>query len=130
MTVYTFLASLSYSQIGLTLLGIWVLYIIQLAIQRLYLSPIAHFPGPKLAALTFYYEFYYDIILGGQYTFKILELHKKYGQIIRINPYELHVSDPDYFPEVYAASGRRRDRFWFFTQQVKLHSLCSKVLPS
>lgn len=39
------------------------------------------------------YEAYYDLILGGQYTFKIIELHKKYGPIIRISPWELHISD-------------------------------------
>ena len=37
---------------------------------------------------------YYDTWLGGQYTFKIIELHKKYGPIIRISPLELHISDP------------------------------------
>lgn len=37
---------------------------------------------------------YYDIWLGGQYTFKIIELHKQYGPIIRISPWELHISDP------------------------------------
>jgi hypothetical protein len=40
------------------------------------------------------YEAYYDLILGGQYTFKIIELHKQYGPIIRISPWELHISDP------------------------------------
>lgn len=40
------------------------------------------------------YEAYYDLILGGQYTFKIGELHKQYGPIIRISPWELHISDP------------------------------------
>jgi hypothetical protein len=49
------------------------------AIWRLYFSPIAKFPGPKVAALTMLYEIYYEIVKGGQYTFKIGELHKEYG---------------------------------------------------
>ena len=50
------------------------------AIYRLYFSPVAKFPGPMLAALTFWYEFYYDVIQRGRYTFKIKELHKRYGR--------------------------------------------------
>lgn len=49
---------------------------------RLYLDPLAQFPGPALAALTRYYEAYYDVIRNGQYTFKIEELHKKYGKYL------------------------------------------------
>lgn len=57
-----------------------LLYLISLAVYRLYLSPIAKFPGPKLAALTLWYEFYHDVVRGGQYCFKINELHDKYGR--------------------------------------------------
>ena len=46
---------------------------------RLYFHPLAKFPGPKLAAATLWYEFYYDCILFGQYTFKIGRMHEKYG---------------------------------------------------
>lgn len=49
-------------------------------VYRLILSPIAKFPGPKLAAVTLWYEFYYDVIKQGQYTFKIREFHKQYGK--------------------------------------------------
>lgn len=48
-------------------------------IWRLYFSPIAKFPGPKLAAISMLYEIYHEIILGGQYTFKIRKLHEEYG---------------------------------------------------
>ena len=54
-------------------------YIIGTIIQRLYLSPVAKFPGPKLAAATFWYEFYFDVIKKGRYTWRIQEMHEKYG---------------------------------------------------
>ncbi len=59
---------------------ILAIYLIGLAVYRLYLSPLAKFSGPKLAALTLWYEFYYDVIKRGRYTWKISELHKQYGE--------------------------------------------------
>lgn len=56
-----------------------ICYTIVLPLYRIYFSPLAKFPGPKLAAATLWYEFYYDVILDGQYTVKIRELHKQYG---------------------------------------------------
>jgi hypothetical protein len=58
-----------------------VVYILGGAVYRLYFSPLAKFPGPKLAALTLWYEFYYDVVKKGRYTWKIGELHKKYGTL-------------------------------------------------
>ncbi|KAK3403125.1 cytochrome P450 [Sordaria brevicollis] len=75
-------------------------------LYRLTFHPLAKFPGPKLAAITTWYEFYYDVIQEGQYTFKIGELHKQYGPIIRISPHELHISDPSYFEKLYRNDGR------------------------
>lgn len=63
------------------LLGcVYLLYGLGLGIYRLYFDPLAKFPGPKLAALTLWYEFYYDVVKRGRYTFEIAELHKRYGQ--------------------------------------------------
>ena len=56
-------------------------YVISFAFDRLILHPLARFPGPRLAALTRYYEAYYDLVRNGQYTFKTAELHKKYGEL-------------------------------------------------
>ncbi|KAI4202646.1 MAG: hypothetical protein LQ350_002439 [Teloschistes chrysophthalmus] len=83
-------------------------YVILLVVYRLYLSPLAKFPGPNLAAATLWYEFYYDVTLRGKYTWKIAELHKKYGPIIRISPYELHINDPEYYDELYVGPSVRR----------------------
>jgi hypothetical protein len=58
---------------------IWLVYLVGLASYRLYFHPIAGFPGPKLAGLSKWYEFYYEVICVGKYTFHIQELHKQYG---------------------------------------------------
>lgn len=83
-------------------------------IYRLCFHPLAKFPGPRLAAATLWYEFYFDCILYGQYTFKIGQMHEKYGPIIRISPNELHCNDPDFIPTLYAGAGSRRDKSKFY----------------
>ncbi|KAL9580219.1 MAG: hypothetical protein Q9212_004630 [Teloschistes hypoglaucus] len=89
----------------------WVVYG---AIWRLYFSPLAAFPGPRFAALTFWNEFYYDVVLKGQYTWKILDYHHQYGPIVRINPSELHINDPDFFDVLYVRdSTRKADKWWW-----------------
>lgn len=120
MAIVDWLSSFFYLH-ALILIGRLVAHMAKVVIVRLYYSPICHIPGPKLAAATWLYEFYYDIVLGGQYTFKIIELHKKYGPIIRINPEEVHVGDADFFPELYPGSARRRDKTPFYVKQVRLH---------
>ena len=55
-------------------------YVLCLYVYRMYFDRLSHIPGPKLAAASLWYEFYYDVILKGQYTFKIIELHKQYGE--------------------------------------------------
>jgi hypothetical protein len=63
------------------------------------------------------YEFYFDVYQRGQYTFKIRELHSRYGPIVRINPCELHVETPSFYDEVYAGGGKRRNKWEWFTNQ-------------
>ncbi|KAE8321063.1 cytochrome P450 [Aspergillus sergii] len=82
-------------------------YVLWLALQRLWLSPIAHFLGPKLAALTMWYEFYYDSFVEGQYTFRIAEMHRKYGPVVRISPYELHIDGAEYYETLYSRDAPR-----------------------
>ena len=53
---------------------------ITLVLYRLRLSPLAGVPGPKLAAATGWYEFYFDCWLAGQYIFEIERLHSIYGK--------------------------------------------------
>jgi hypothetical protein len=62
---------------GLVLL---LAYAAVVGIYRLYFHPLASYPGPKLAALSSFYEFYYDVILDGKFLFQRRKLHKIYGR--------------------------------------------------
>lgn len=46
---------------------------------NLYLHPLAKFPGPKIAAASHIYEFYWSIVRDGEFVWQIERLHKKYG---------------------------------------------------
>ena len=52
--------------------------------------------------------------------FHIRKLHNQYGPIIRINPYELHISDPNYYDTLYAstASGEKRNKWQWYTKML------------
>lgn len=54
-------------------------YTVCIAIYRVFLSPLAKFPGPKLAALSSWYEFYHDVVQPGKFTTHIQDLHRIYG---------------------------------------------------
>ena len=58
---------------------LFVFYISGLYIYRMFFDQLSHIPGPKLAAASLWYEFYYDVIKKGQYTFEIGRMHEKYG---------------------------------------------------
>ncbi|KAL2818345.1 cytochrome P450 [Aspergillus granulosus] len=99
---------------------VFVLWAAGEAIRRLYFHPLAHIPGPRLAALTWWYEFYFDAILPGQYIFKIQELHKQYGPIIRITPDEVHINDVGFLDTVYAPSMVRRDKYAYQLRSLRV----------
>ena len=54
------------------------------AIYRVYLSPLARFPGPKLAALTGLYEGFFDCFKegGGRFYVEINRMHDEYGKMV------------------------------------------------
>ncbi|KAL2207483.1 cytochrome P450 [Sarocladium strictum] len=99
------------TQNTLLLAGGWLSFKV---LQALYnvspLHPLSHIPGPKLAAATYWPEFYHDVILFGRYTGQIRKWHEQYGPIVRINPHEVHCNDVGFVDEIFAVGGRKRDK--------------------
>ncbi|EMR84736.1 hypothetical protein ACHAPC_007983 [Botrytis cinerea] len=108
------------------------------ATRRLYFHPLAHIPGPKLAALTWWYESYFDVIQPGQYVFKIqtsmnnmvrwkkncvliiAELEITKGPILRITPDELHIQDVGFLDTVYAPSASPRNKYEYQLRTLRI----------
>lgn len=59
-----------------------VVYILAKITHNVYFHPLSKFPGPKLAAVTHLYEFYYDCVRGGKFIWEIQKMHEKYGKKI------------------------------------------------
>lgn len=60
--------------------AMWLVYRVAIALYNISpLHPLYRFPGPKLAAMGFFYEGYYDWILVGRYGHEIRRMHEIYG---------------------------------------------------
>ncbi|KAG9901824.1 cytochrome P450, partial [Aureobasidium melanogenum] len=58
---------------------------------RAFFHPLAQYPGPRLASITGLWRLWHYI--SGDWSEIILELHKRYGKIVRLAPNELSVVD-------------------------------------
>ncbi len=46
----------SFSSALIAIFAAWLVYVVAQAVHRVWFSPIAGFPGPKLAAVSFWYR--------------------------------------------------------------------------
>ncbi|KAF9077858.1 cytochrome P450 [Rhodocollybia butyracea] len=72
-----------------------------LALYRTFFHPLHKYPGPILAALTNWYEVYYNIVKGGGLIAEIERLHKLHGPVIRIGPNTLHFNYRQAYHDIY-----------------------------
>lgn len=61
------------------LLLAFALYRLFKVVYNLYFHPLAKFPGPKLAAASHLYEFYWSVVQDGQFIWVLERLHKEHG---------------------------------------------------
>ncbi|KAF2269195.1 putative cytochrome P450 [Lojkania enalia] len=98
--------------LGLLSTGI-VLYAVFLVIYRLFFHPLSDVPGPWYAAISTFYEFWWDCLESGRYWTKIREMHQKYGPIIRINPREVHINDVAFTNNLWSNSKLDKDPLFY-----------------
>lgn len=118
---YSCIRTILDSSLWLTMLLAVMVPFVFLAIYRLYFHPLCKFPGPKLAALTDYWELYQDFFReeSGYLFIELDNLHQKYGTrskdiytfrhsdpcpagpVLRIRPNEVHIKDSDWMDVLY-----------------------------
>ncbi|KAH8744430.1 cytochrome P450 monooxygenase [Diaporthe sp. PMI_573] len=77
---------------------LYIVYLLGKALYNAFFHPLRKFPGPKTWAAS---RIPYTLsIVGGRPHRKLLDLHNKYGPIVRISHEELSVIHPDAWKEV------------------------------
>lgn len=56
---------------------------------NLFLHPLQAFPGPRAARATAWWKTYIEVVKQESMVDILLELHKKYGEIVRVSPNEV-----------------------------------------
>lgn len=72
--------------------GLWLAY-------RIFFSPLARLPGPKVTALSGLWLMYHDF--KGDRTVTLDKLHDKYGPTVRISPTEVSFNSYGALKEIY-----------------------------
>ncbi|KAI0258151.1 cytochrome P450 [Gloeopeniophorella convolvens] len=70
-------------------------------VYNLWFHPLARFPGPRAAACTRMWLAYQELVLGVSLADVRAELHRRYGEVLRLAPNELHFANPAAFNDIY-----------------------------
>ena len=80
-------------------------------LRRRYASPLSRFPGPFLASCTRLYKT--RSVASGRTHLHMVELHEKYGPVVRIGPDEISLSSPEAARQLLSAGkGFHKTRFY------------------
>jgi cytochrome P450 len=71
-------------------------------IYRVYLSPLAKYPGPKLYATSSLPHI--RLVLRGEWAWRVLEWHKQYGPVVRVGPREISYINEAAWNDIYKAA--------------------------
>ncbi|KAL2816592.1 cytochrome P450 [Aspergillus cavernicola] len=117
-------------RIGGTLFFILFLASLSQAWRRLYWHPLRKIPGPLLAGLTGWWEFYFDVVDNGTLVKVLPGLHRQYqSPVIRISPNHVHVNDPDFYHVVYRSGTDYRKAPHFYKALIYPEALIAIMDP-
>ena len=108
------LSKASFVILAACIVGLLAVKTIVTVIYRLYFHPLAKVPGPKIAAATRGYEFWYQGLQHTRFPAKIKELHNQYGPIIRISPEEISLNDSEFNIEYFMHDKKLKKDPWYY----------------
>ncbi|KAI5797759.1 cytochrome P450 [Geopyxis carbonaria] len=101
--------ALAQLQLPYTIPALTIVYFLSLAAYRLFFHPLKGFPGPRLAAVSFIYECWFNFFLFGEFANHLHVLHDRYGPVVRFGPNKLHFSDPRAYHTIYSTDDFVKD---------------------
>ncbi|KAF6832232.1 cytochrome p450 monooxygenase [Colletotrichum plurivorum] len=94
--------------VALALISVLVLFRILI---RAATSPLKYVPGPWYTHFT-HYVLKYHVVLGRR-IFYVDDLHRRYGEIVRLSPDEISVASVDGHKQIYATSSPCAKHEWY-----------------
>lgn len=83
------------------------------AVYTVFFHPLSRFPGPllhRVSRLPYVYR-----LVKGTLTLDALEMHQRYGDIVRVAPDELFFAHPDAWSDIHKKTGKQMDKApWFY----------------
>jgi hypothetical protein len=80
-------------------------------VAQTYISPLRSVKGPFLARLTRLY--YFNRVAHGSFEFENIELHRKYGDVVRLGPNMYSINDPEVVKAVYGIGSKFAKSDWY-----------------
>ncbi|KAH9232377.1 hypothetical protein K456DRAFT_1750789 [Colletotrichum gloeosporioides 23] len=96
--------------IAVLLASIILISILRIVLRSL-LSPLKYIPGPWYSHFT-HYVLKYHVVMGRR-IFYVDDLHRKYGDIVRLSPGEVSVVSVDGHRKIYSVSSRCTKHEWY-----------------
>ncbi|POR36963.1 Isotrichodermin C-15 hydroxylase [Tolypocladium paradoxum] len=81
------------------LLGCGALYTLGLVVYRIFLHPLAKYPGPLVAKITDAYQLYHAY--KGDRHLEFWRMHQKYGKVVRFGPNSVSFNSSTALKEIY-----------------------------
>ncbi|KAF3032345.1 hypothetical protein E8E12_001817 [Didymella heteroderae] len=81
-------------------------YAVYTIIYNVYFHPLAKFPGPLLAATSTYWKAYVECVANRSFCHELVNLHARYGDVVRVGPNELHFASPKAYHDIYNNKNR------------------------